>query len=844
LTPNPDHLELYRKKRDPARTPEPFGEGESAPQPATGGASFVVQKHAARALHYDFRLELDGVLKSWSVPKGPSTHVEEKRLAVHVEDHPLEYANFEGIIPTGNYGAGEVIVWDRGPYGTFKKGEDLLEQYHRGKLELELFGLKLRGRWTLVRMSRHEKEWLLLKKVGAGATDVEMVDRYPESVISGLTVEEMADPAAVLAALQERLRALKAPRADVALKDVKLMLATLTEKAPAGKDWSFEIKYDGVRVLARRDGKEVRLAGRSGEDITGRYPEVAEALADLAVPHFLVDGEIVAADENGRPSFQRLQARMHLKRPRDVQAARARVPVRAFFFDCLSVEGHDVRRLPLAARRELLARTIPPRGTAERSDHVLEHGPAFLEAANELRLEGVVAKKVASPYDGRRSADWLKIKCQKSDDFVIGGWTDPQGSRAGFGALDIGRYEDGKLVYVTKVGTGFDGRLIAQIHDALLQLARPTSPFEVDSPGARGHHWVEPRLVCEVRFTEWTKEGGLRHPTFLGLRTDKKPEECRREEPIDLEAPLPVAEPAPEERNVKITNANKVYWPEGYTKGDLVGFYESVAPLLLPYLKDRPVVLTRYPDGIEGKSFFQKDAPVYTPRWVRTVTVTSGHGERDIRYFVIDDAESLRYVANLGTIPLHVWSARVSALDQPDWLVIDLDPKGAPFKQVVQVARIVKDILDELELPSAVKTSGATGLHILLPMAQRYSDEETRMFARLLATLVVDATPEISTIARPIHAREGKVYVDFGQNGRGNTIVAPYSVRPLPGAPASCPLLWEEVNARLDPARFTIRTIPKRFEKMPDPLTMVLGPTFDMQKAIKRVEKRMNGRAK
>jgi len=431
---------------------------------------------------------------------------------------------------------------------------------------------------------------------------------------------------------------------------------------------------------------------------------------------------------------------------------------------------------------------------------------------------------------------------------VIGGWTDPQGSRAGFGALLVGRYEGDKLVYVTRVGTGIDGKTIAELHRALQDIGRPTSPFDERSPRERGNHWAEPRLVCEVRFTEWTEDGGLRHPTYLGLRSDKKPEECRREEPIDLDAPLPAAPersepPEPEDRDVKITNPRKLYWPDGYTKSDLVGYYESVAPLLLPYLCDRPLVLTRYPDGIEGKSFFQKDAPVYTPRWVRTVTVTSGHGERDIRYFVIDDLESLRYVANLGTIPLHVWSARVSALDSPDWLVIDLDPKGAPFKQVVQVAKIVKSILDELELPSAVKTSGATGLHILLPMGQRYSDEETRAFAKLLAVLVVDKAPEISTIARPIHQRGGKVYVDFGQNGRGNTIVAPYALRPLPGAPASCPLLWDEVNAKLDPARFTLRTLPKRFEKMADPLTMVLGPGLDMQAAIKRIDRRMSGDA-
>ncbi|HEV8479621.1 MAG TPA: DNA ligase D [Candidatus Eisenbacteria bacterium] len=845
MTPRPDHLDLYRKKRDPARTPEPFGEGESTAEPALGGMRFVVQKHAARALHYDFRLELDGVLKSWSVPKGPSVHVEEKRLAVHVEDHPLEYANFEGIIPAGNYGAGEVIVWDHGHFGTFKKNDDVLEQYHRGKLELEMFGLKLRGRWTLVRMSRAEKEWLLLKKDDDAAAADELVDRYPESVISGLTVEEMKDPPAVLAGLQESLRASGAPEREVALKDVKLMLATLTERPPAGKDWSFEIKYDGVRVLAWRHDKEVRLQGRSGEDITARYPEIAAALADLFVPQFLLDGEIVAADDTGRPSFQRLQARMHLKKPRDIQAARARVPVKAYFFDCLAAGGFDLRKLPLGRRQEVLARVAPPRGVAERAEHVLEHGPAFLEAADELRLEGIVAKKLTSVYDGRRSADWLKIKCQRRDDFVIGGYTDPQGSRSGFGALLVGRYEGDKLVYVTRVGTGLDGKTIAELHRALQDIARPTSPFDERSPSERGNHWAEPRLVCEVRFTEWTEDGGLRHPTYLGLRSDKKPEECRREEPVDLTAPLPVAaralEAEPEDRDVKITNPRKVYWPDGYTKSDLVAYYESIAPLLLPYLRDRPVVLTRYPDGIEGKSFFQKDAPVYTPRWVRTVTVTSGHGERDIRYFVLDDIESLRYVANLGTIPLHVWSARVDSLEEPDWLVIDLDPKGAPFKQVVQVARIVKSILDELDLPSAVKTSGATGLHILLPMGRRYSDEETRAFAKLLAVLVVDEAPEISTVARPIHQRGGKVYVDFGQNGRGNTIVAPYSLRPLPGAPASCPLLWDEVNAKLDPARFTLRTLPKRFEKMADPLAMVLGPGLDMQAAIARIDRRMNG---
>ena len=804
-------------------------------------------------MHFDLRLELDGTLKSWAVPKGPSTRVEEKRLAVHVEDHPLEYANFEGVIPSGNYGAGSVIVWDRGWFRSFKP-EDILEQYERGKMELELFGFKLRGRWTLVRMGKKDKEWLLLKKDDAGATEREAIERYPESVISGLTVEEMRDAPGALDALRDRLRSLKAPQGKLSARDASLTLATLASAPPAGDDWCFEIKYDGVRVLASRQDDQVLLVGRSGEEITKRYPEVTEALRALAVPRFLLDGEIVAEDERGRPSFQRLQARMGLSRPRDVEAARAQVPVRAMFFDCLGLLDHDLRGLPLEQRKELLARVAPPLGTAQRSDHLVGHGDAFLAAVAEMGLEGIVAKRLASRYAGRRSPDWIKVKCDRRQEFVVGGYTEPQGSRAGFGALHVGLYEGEKLVYVTKVGTGFDAAGIEGMMRTLAPLARATSPFAARSPAGKGHHWVEPRLVCEVRFTEWTRDGGLRHPTFLGLRTDTRPEDCRKEEPVRIEEapPPPAPDPGPAGKRragaapaappvqqrpaVAITNPKKVFWPDdGYTKGHLIAYYESVAPLLLPYLIDRPVVLTRFPDGIQGKSFFQKDAPVYVPDWVRTEMVSSLDAERDINYFVIDDVESLRYVANLGTIPIHVWSARVASLEYPDWMVLDLDPKEAPFAHVVQVARALKTILDSLELPSYVKTSGATGLHVLIPMGRRYTHEETRTFARLLAMLTVEAVPEISTVTRALRGRSGKVYVDFGQNGRGNTIVAPYSARPIPGAPASCPLRWDEVNARLNPAAFTIVTLPKRFESMEEPMVPVLGEGVDMAAAIAKI---------
>ena len=894
-------LQEYRRKRDPAGTPEPFG--RAGP---TGGSRFVVHKHSARRLHYDLRLEIDGVLKSWAVPKGPSMRSHEKRLAVHVEDHPIEYADFEGVIPEGNYGAGPSIVWDAGRFQLLKP-EPAREQIERGKLEFELFGFKLRGRWTLARMSGKDRDWLLLKKSDEYAGETEPTERYPESVLSGLTIEELRDGATRVETLRRRLTELKAPRGTIAPHGDLLMLATLVDEPPADSAWLFEIKYDGVRVLASRDGDEVELRHRSNQVVTARYPEVVAALRALPLQSFHLDGEIVALDDRGRSSFQRLQERMGLTRPADVERARGTVPVSAVFFDALGLDGRDLRRLPLEARKECLKLLIPPRGVVYFGDHVLGHGEEFLTTACEQGLEGVVAKKRDSPYAAKRSRDWLKIKCQLRQEFVIGGYTLPQGTRAHFGALHLGLYDKGELVYVSKVGTGFDDRALKSISEKLRPLARSTSPFVRGTPGGRGHHWVEPKLVGEVRFTEWTRDGGIRHPSFLGLREDKRPEDCVRETPVvasgegaelggtaraasptrppsaalraaggtrgshssrtgpPSSAPSPPGEtgdrkqaprhsssktPAKlatdqgrvsvgDERRVTITNAGKVFWPdEGYTKSDLIEYYDAVAPWLLPYLKDRPLVLTRYPDGINGKSFFQKDAPEWTPSWIRTERIHANDVDRDIDYFVVDDRESLRYVVNLGTIPLHLWSSRLASLDNPDWLVLDLDPKGAPFTDVIKVARALHGILDELALPSYVKTSGATGLHILLPLGAGYDYDVTRTFARLLATMGVEAEPEISTIARPLRSRGGKVYIDFGQNGRGQTVVAPFSARPLPGAPVSCPLRWEEVTAKLDPARFTIETAPARFEKLGDPLAPVLTGRIDVARTLRQLEHR------
>ena len=519
-------LEEYRRKRDPAVTPEPFGGPSLA-----GGSRFVVHKHSARRLHYDLRLQIDGVLKSWAVPKGPSVRSHEKRLAVHVEDHPLEYGDFEGVIPEGNYGAGPSIVWDAGRFRLVKP-EPAREQIERGKLEFELFGFKLRGRWTLARMSGKDKEWLLLKKNDAYAGEVEPTERFPASVLSGLTVEELRDGVQRIETLRRRLTELGAPRADVAPRGELVMLATLVETPPTDPDWLFEIKYDGVRVLASRADDKVELRGRSGQVVTTRYPEVAAALRALPLTRFLLDGEIVALDDEGRSSFQRLQERMGLTRPADVERARAEVPVGMIAFDALGLDGRDLRRLPLEARKECLKLLVPARGVIAYGDHVEGHGAEFLAAACEQRLEGVIAKKRDSLYVARRSRDWLKIKCLLEQEFVIGGYTVPQGTRAHFGALHLGLYEHGELVYVSKVGTGFDDRTLALVSEKLRPLARPTSPFTRDTPTGRGHHWVEPRLVCQVRFTEWTRDGGIRHPAFLGLRDDKRPEDCVREFPV------------------------------------------------------------------------------------------------------------------------------------------------------------------------------------------------------------------------------------------------------------------------------------------------------------------------
>jgi len=842
----------YRAKRHADRTPEPFGAGAGRP------GLFVVQQHAARRLHWDLRLEWRGVLLSWAVPKGPSLDPHEKRLAVRVEDHPVDYADFEGLIPEGSYGAGAVILWDRGRWTPLEDPEAGLAS---GKLLFELEGYKLRGRFTLVRtggrakaQGKDGKDWLLIKKSDAWATDDP--DALSDvSVLSGLTTGELREGSPRVRALEARVAELAPPRRTVRAADVRPMLAERAEAPFSSPDWLFEVKYDGYRMIgAREDGKGL-LYTRNGRPAAERFPEVAHALAALPGERVVLDGEIVATDREGRPSFQRLQRRALLRRPRDVARASVESPVTYFVFDLLAWGDRDLRDLPLATRKELLERMVPPRGPLRLAPAFVERGEAVYDEVARRGLEGVVAKRADAPYRAGRSSRWKKLRRLRTDDFAVVGYTAPRGGRPGFGALHLAAHvaddPDGGLVYSGRVGTGFSDARLVEIRRALEPLRRDTPPCTGPVPQTRGHTWVEPRLVCEVRFSEVTADGLLRQPAFLRLRDDKDPADCVREPAAGASGAASGAADEPPEpaagegaaREVPFTNLGKVFWPgEGTTKGELVAYHRAIAPWLLPYLRDRPLVLTRHPDGIAGKSFFQKDAPTWVPDWVRTERMWSEHAEREVSYFVCDDVDSLLYVVNLGTIPLHVWASRVADLQHPDWCILDLDPKGAPFADVVALAREIRALCEEVELPAFPKTSGASGLHVLVPLGGRLTFEQCRMLAELLARIVVARRPEIATLTRRIADREGRVYVDHLQNGHGRLLVAPFSVRPLPGAPVSMPLRWREVSRRLDPTRYTIRNAPARMKRLgDDPLAPVLGETPDLEAVLARLAERVGG---
>lgn len=828
-----DQLATYRAKRKAEATLEPFGvEGASRP------GLFVVHKHAATRLHYDLRLELGGVLVSFAVPRGPSLDPDEKRLAVHVENHPVEYADFEGVIPADNYGAGPSIVWDR---GSFVNLEDPKHGLEHGKLLFDLWGHKLRGRWTLVKIKGGSgKDWLLIKKPDAYAQKGEPT--WPEeSIYSGVTVEALAAVPGLPAKLSAELEQAGLPRRAVDPHQVELMLAETAEAPFSKKGWIFELKYDGYRVIgARREGRPA-LRYRKGSDATASFPELARALAGL--PYDLVlDGELVILGPDGKPSFERLQQRSQLKRRVEIDHAYGASPATLFAFDLLALCGFDLRGLPLVERKAWLRRVLPPVGPLRFADHVEERGAELFAEARKLGLEGVMGKRADAPYQGGRRADWLKVKGLRSGDFAVVGFTAGSGGRAGFGALDLAVWEGGRFRYAGSVGSGFSEKLLKQVRAELEPLVRKTPAFEGRAMPGKKHVWVEPRLVAEVAFHEWTSEGMLRQPKLLRMRTDKGPKDCV-DGPRKLAEPGEAPPPEPVERKVVVSNPGKVLWPaEGYTKTDLVEYYRAISPWLLPYLKDRPVVLTRYPDGIEGKNFFQKDAPPFTPPWLRTVRIWSNDSQRDIDYFVCDDEDSVAYLANLAAIPLHVWSARVENLQAPDWSILDLDPKGAPFAHVVTLARSIHRLCEDIELPCYVKTTGSSGLHVLIPLGAQCSYEEQKGLGELIARVMVARHPDKATIERVVGARGGKVYVDYLQNGHGKLLVAPFSVRPLPGAPVSMPLEWREVNEKNHPRAFDLRSALKRMKKRKvDPMVGVITEKVDLAAALNRLAGKLHG---
>jgi bifunctional non-homologous end joining protein LigD len=776
-------LAEYRKKRDPKKTPEPFGGKKKGKQPI-----FVVQRHDARRLHYDFRLERDGALASWAVPKGIPLEPGQRALAVHVEDHPLEYAKFEGEIPKGEYGAGLVEIWDKGTY-------ELLEEKTNGGLTVRLHGKRLDGTWTLVpaKLDGNPKNWLILRKREDGA----------------------AAP---------RKRRVYSP-----------MLTTPTSDVPRGEDWLFEVKWDGYRAIAYLEAGEPTLMSRKANDLTKRFESVAKELVKaVKTPDCVLDGEVCALDEEGRATFSAMQ--------------QGKPGTRYIYvvFDLLEQEGQPLIDLPLTDRRERLRNLLDRRNRTVQLSEAFDDGQALFEAAKQQRFEGIVAKRLESRYlPGKRTREWLKIKTHGRQEFAIAGYTEGQGRRSGsFGSLILGYYKDGELVYAGNVGTGFNDAEIDKLLRKLRPLERKDPPFSSvpKMPRVRRDaiHWVEPNLVAEIEFVEWTHDGRLRAPSYQGLRDDKTAEDVRREEPAQTQQ-IP-NEIRKGKRVLKLSNLDKLFWPdEGITKGDLLAYYRDVARVLVPHLKDRPFTMKRYPDGAYGKFFFQKDAPTHIPDWIptREFTVTtrdSPRQRRKIRAPLVNDELALLWMVNMGCIDMNTWYSRVDKPNRPDFVLFDLDPSDdVGFEETIQVALLVKQVLDALELESCVKTSGSDGIHVLAPIARRHTYDQTREFCEVVASTLARTHRGLVTTEWTRAKRRG-VLIDSNQNGEGKTIASVYSVRPRPGAPVSTPLRWDEVNDKLDPREFTMDVVRSRIQEHGDLFEPVLHGRQSLTDALKRVK--------
>ena len=776
-------LQEYRRKRDPKKTPEPFGGKKRGKQPI-----FVVQRHDARRLHYDFRLERNGALASWAVPKGIPLEHGHRALAVHVEDHPLEYATFHGEIPKGEYGAGTVEIWDNGTY-------ELLEEKRDGGLTVRLHGKRLEGVWTLVpaKLDGNEKNWLILRKREDGAD-----------------------------APRERRR-------------YRPMLATLAEEVPKGDGWLFEVKWDGYRAIADVRQSDATLTSRNDNDLTGRFESVAREIPKaVKTPDCVLDGEVCALDEQGRATFSAMQ--QGKPGTRYVYAV----------FDLLELEGEPLLDLSLTERRKRLEKLLDRRNKVVQLSESFDDGGALYHAADQQGFEGIMAKRADSKYEpGRRTRNWLKIKTHGRQEFVIAGYTKGQGRRSGrLGSLILAYWKDGELVYAGNVGTGFTDEEIDELLAKLRPLERRDAPFEEvpKMPKVRRDAivWVEPKFVAEVEFVEWTHDGRLRAPSYQGLREDKSTEEVRREEPVETAMETEIRKG---KRVLKLSNLDKPFWPdEGITKGDLLSYYRAIAPVAVPHLKDRPFTMKRYPDGAYGKFFFQKDAPKHIPDWIPTVelmvsTRESPRQRRKIRAPLVNDELALLWMVNMGCIDLNTWYSRIDKADRPDFVLFDLDPSDdVGFKETVEVALLVKQALDALELESVVKTSGSDGVHVLVPIARRHTYDQTREFAEIVASALARAHRGLVTTEWTRAKRRG-VLIDSNQNGEGKTIASAYSVRPREGGPVSTPLRWYEVNEKLDPREFTMDVVLRRVEEHGDLFAPVLHGKQSLSAALKAVRR-------
>ena len=824
--------------------------------------------HDATNTHYDLRLQIGGTLRSFAVPKGPSLDPAQKRLAVLTEDHPLEYLDFEAVIPEGNYGAGSMIAWDLGRVvyleGTAEEG------LARGKIDFTLSGFKLQGRFGLIETGRRKgqeakasgKQWLLVKKPDLHKSERDLLVEEPRSVLSGLTVDELERRAEIAASLVARAAELGAPVGDVSAVDLTPMLCALEGARLDEPDRLYELKLDGVRIVADKHDRAVALRYRHGRPATAAYPEIARAVRALAPERLVLDGEVIAYDDVGRPSFARLGPRMHAERPLEVQRAQASVPVSYLVFDVLQVGDRDLRGVPLIERKRLLSEIVKGRGLVRYVDHLEANGTALFAFCREQHLEGVVAKKKNSPYrpGPKRGDDWVKIKCERDDEFVVVGWAEGRGNRGRLGSLCVASYGPGGLTYRGRVGSGLDEATIGALAPRLAELAIGAFAGPVPPPAeADDSHWVRPELVVGVRYLGWTPEHHLRHPVFRGIRSDIEPSSCRAmpaSEQIEAEAPPRVedaeetadevanaasAEPSEVVRTtpsarVTISNRDKVFWPEeGYTKGDLINYYASVSPAMVRFLRERPVVMVRYPDGWKGKSFYQWNVPQGTPDWLRRTTLRDEEKDKEKTLFLVDDVDSLAYLANLGTIPLHVLACREGSRHEADFLTIDFDIGEHPFERAVVLARTLREILDEIGLPGYPKTSGQKGLHVIVPLGPGIGFETAKLLCEFLGRLVTARHPRLATMERRVEKRGGRALVDVGQTGTSRTIVAPYSVRAYPGATVSTPLHWDEVHVALDPRRFTLVTVPARLAETGDPFAGLLAERPDVPSAVEKL---------